>query len=333
MGFQRGRAVWLAAAMMLGIGAGPGLSMAAPPMVLATTGMIGDTVASLGGECIDVEVLMGPGVDPHLFQASASDVLAFQQAALIVFNGYGLEGQLDNVLTRVGERRPTLALAEAASAEGPREPMRGTGGYSVDPHLWMDAALWAQGVTPLAGMLTDIAPGCAAAINDRADTLNRRLRALDQWIQARIASIPEPQRVLLTAHDAFRYYARAYDIDVRGIQGISTSAEASVADIQDTAALIAERGIPAIFVETTINPRTVQAVVEAARERSAEVSIGGSIHGDALGEPGTLADSLIGMLIHNTAEITRALGGTMAPLPAVLAPWQESLDARRVSGG
>ncbi len=329
---SRCRNVLLTGAMVVGIGLGAAQAVVAAPLVLATTGMVGDTVARLGDECIDVEVLMGPGVDPHLFQASASDVRAFQQAELIVYNGFGLEGQLDNVLTRVGERRPTLALAEAAAAEGPLERIQGTGGYAVDPHLWMDAGLWAQGVAPLAGMLTDIAPGCAEAINDRADTLHEQLQALDEWIRARIASIPEAQRVLLTAHDAFRYYGRAYGIEVEGIQGISTSAEASVADIQATADLIAERGIPAIFVETTINPRTVEAVLAAARERSAEVSIGGSIYGDALGEPGTLADSLIGMLIHNTAAITGALGGTMAPLPPVLAPWRGSLDAQPASG-
>lgn len=330
---NRCRRALLTGATVLSLGLGAEQAAVAAPMVLATTGMVGDTVAALGGECIDTDVLMGPGVDPHLFQASASDVRAFQQAELIVYNGFGLEGQLDNVLTRVGERRPTLALAEAAGAMGPVEVMRGTGDEAVDPHLWMDARLWAQGIPPLAGALTDVVPGCAEAINERAGRLNEQLLALDEWIRTSIASIPEPQRVLLTAHDAFRYFGRAYDIEVRGIQGISTSAEASVADIQASAALIAERDLPAIFVETTINPRTVRAVLEAARERSAEVSIGGSIHGDALGERGTLADSLIGMLIHNTAQITRALGGSLASLPPALEAWRGPLRADGERGG
>lgn len=301
---------------------------AAPtPSVLATTGMVGDRVESLGGECIDTQVLMGPGVDPHLYRAAASDVRAFQQAALIAYNGFGLEGQLDSVLTRFGERRPTLAVAEAAAGRGPIDVIRTDGDYAVDPHLWMDARLWAQGVDPTADALVEVAPECAAAIRDRAATLRRQLHALHDWIGSRIGSIPESQRILLTAHDAFRYYGRAYDIEVRGVQGISTTAEASVADIRANARLIAERGIPALFVETTINPRTVEAVVAAARERGADVRVGGALYGDALGESGTLADSVVGMLIHNTIAVTRALGGERAPLPEPLAAWRPDAQA------
>lgn len=301
-------------------------SATSTPTVLATTGMVGDMVESLGGECIDTQVLMGPGVDPHLYRAAASDVRAFQQAALIAYNGFGLEGQLDSVLTRFGERRPTLAVAEAAAGREPLEVIRTDGGEAVDPHLWMDARMWAQGIAPTADALVEIAPDCATAIRDRASTLHRQLHAVDDWITSRIQTIPAPQRVLLTAHDAFRYYGRAYDIEVRGVQGISTTAEASVADIRANARLIAERGIPALFVETTINPRTVEAVVAAARERGADVRVGGALYGDALGASGTLADSVVGMLIHNTIAMTRALGGRRAPLPEPLAAWQP--DAR-----
>jgi manganese/zinc/iron transport system substrate-binding protein len=318
--------------LLAGLLVGP-VSALAQPMVLGTTGMVADTVDAVGGECVEARALMGPGVDPHLYQASASDVRAFQQADLIVYNGFGLEGQLDDVLTRFGERRATLALAEAAAAQGPGGAIDGAGDFATDPHLWMDAALWSQGAAPLGEALAAIAPDCRDAIIARADALEARLQALDRWIEESVASIPAAQRILLTAHDAFRYYGRAYDIEVQGVQGISTSAEASVADIRATTALIAERDIPAIFVETTINPRNIEAVVKAARERSAEVSIGGTLYGDALGEPGTLADSLVGMLMHNTARITGALGGELAPLPPALAGRREALDALRSRDG
>lgn len=311
---------------MAGLCIGLAPTALATPSVLATTGMIGDMVDTIGGSCVNTRVLMGPGIDPHLYRAAASDVRAFQEAALVTYNGFGLEGQLDSVLTRFGERRPTLAVAEAARREGPRGVIRSAGSDAVDPHIWMDARLWAQGIAPTTEALAAVAPKCASGMRERASTLREQLHALDDWIMARINSIPSSQRILLTAHDAFRYFGRAYGIEVRGIQGISTSSEASVADIQSIAGLIAERDIPALFVETTINPRPVDAVVAAARERGADVSIGGSIYGDALGESGTLGDRHVGMLIHNTAEITRALGGSVKPLPASLTQWQAELD-------
>ncbi len=299
-----------------------GAVSAAPLMVLATTGMVGDTVRAVGGECVTTEVLMGPGVDPHLYQASASDVQRFQNAALIAFNGFGLEGQLDNVLTRFGERRPTIALAEAADSQGPVRAIAGDGGYATDPHLWMDARLWAQGVGPLVDAMRTVAPECDPLLKARAAQHTARLQALDEWLTQTIATIPERQRVMISAHDAFEYFGRAYGLEVRGIQGISTAAEASVADIQNVARLIADRSIPAIFVETTINSRTVEAVLAAARQRDAEVRIGGELYGDALGEPDTLAEDLIGMLIANGITLAKALGGEVPPLPDLLSPWQ-----------
>ncbi len=304
-----------------------GSALANPPTILATTGVVGDTVRAIGGECIAAEVLMGPGVDPHLYQASASDVQRFRDAELIVYNGFGLEGQLDNVLQRFAERRPTLALAKAASEAGPRQAIDGGSDYATDPHLWMDAALWSQGIGPLTEALADISPECAALLRARAEQHQARLQALDAWLAESIATIPEPQRVMISAHDAFEYFGRAYELEVRGIQGISTTAEASVADIQDVARLIAERGIPAIFIETTINPRTVEAVLAAAKQRDADVRIGGALYGDALGEPGTLAEDLIGMLIANGITLTEALGGEAPALPAALSPWQARKNA------
>ncbi|MEX0384367.1 metal ABC transporter solute-binding protein, Zn/Mn family [Spiribacter pallidus] len=310
------------AAMAVVIALAPGPVLAAP-LVVATTGMAGDLVATIGGDCIDAEVLMGPGVDPHLYQATASDVRAFQKAELIVYNGFGLEGQLADVLAGLDRHKATLAVAEAAARAGPIEALDGEAGYATDPHLWMQPALWSQAVPAVEAALARLAPDCLEPMQRRAAAYRQQLQALDRWMAASLATIPSGQRVLLTAHDAFGYLSQGYGLEVRGVQGISTQAEPSVAAIQSVADLIAQRNIPAVFIETTINPRTVEAVIEAARARGTDVEVGGSLYGDALGQPGTLADTLVGMLIHNTRVMTDALGGQVIPLPEALAPWQQ----------
>jgi manganese/zinc/iron transport system substrate-binding protein len=310
-------------AVVVALAPGP---LLAAPLAVATTGMAGDMVAAIGGDCIDTEVLMGPGVDPHLYQATASDVRAFQKAGLIVYNGFGLEGQLADVLAGLDRHKTTLAVAEAADRAGPVRAMDGDGGYATDPHLWMQPALWAQAVPAVEAALAPLAPTCVEPMRRRAAAYQNQLRALDQWMAATLATIPSDQRLLLTAHDAFGYLSQGYGLEVRGVQGISTQAEASVAAIQSVADLIARRSIPAIFVETTINPRTVEAVIEAARSRGADVEVGGSLYGDAMGQSGTRADTLIGMLIHNTRVMAEALGGRVGPLPESLVPWQRQRE-------
>lgn len=289
-----------------------------PRPVLATTGMVADLAQRVGGACVEVNALMGPGIDPHLYQPSAADVRLFHQAELVLYNGLGLEGQLGPVLARLGERRATLAVAKAAARRGPRELLRVADGREVDPHVWMDAGFWAQAVEPVRHALSEVARDCAPAIEARARQYAAELMALDAWMAAAIATIPADQRVLITAHDAFGYFGRAYDIDVRGIQGISTSAEAGVRDIQSIAGLIVERQIPALFVESTINPRTIEAVIEAVRERGGRVEKGGTLYGDALGEADSSVATLVGMLVHNVRMITTALGGTPPALPEAL---------------
>ncbi|WP_246472757.1 metal ABC transporter solute-binding protein, Zn/Mn family [Pelagibacterium limicola] len=291
----------------------------AQPNVVATVGMIGDIAETVGGECVSVTTLMGPGTDPHLYQATARDVQTFGNADLILYSGLTLEGQLADILSRLGERKPALAVSEVAI---PEEHLLATDdSYGVDPHVWMDTGLWAQTVSVIADALSESAPECAQAIADRAQSYEGQLIALDQWVAQTIASIPETQRVLVTAHDAFSYFGHAYGIEVAGIQGISTSAEASIADIRETAELLIERGIPAIFVESTINPRTIQAVIDAAGRQGHTVTIGGELFADAMGDPGTPEGTYIGMIVSNTLAIAQALGGDPAPFPAALSDW------------
>ena len=167
-------------------------------------------------------------------------------------------------------------------------------------------------------------PDCAEAITERAETYKAQLAALNEWVSASIASIPETQRILVTAHDAFAYYGRAYEIEVEGIQGISTESEASLRDIRTVADRVAEREVPALFVESSINPRTIEAVLQAVQDRGFEASIGGQLFSDAMGENGTADGTYIGMIYSNTRTITEALGGTAPPLPEALGGWAET---------
>ena len=294
---------------------------AADAMAVATVGMIGDVAHNVAGDCVAIETLMGPGVDPHLYQASAGDVRLFQRADAILYAGYSLEGQLGEVLDRLGESKPAVAVAPASI--DPADLITVQDIYGIDPHLWMDVALWSRIAPTIADTLAEVVPDCAEAMRANAEDYRRQLAALDDWITASVASIPADQRVLVTAHDAFAYYGRAYGIDVRGIQGISTEAEAGIKDIRDVVDLVVELAVPAVFVETTINPRTIQAVVDAAADRGHEVRVGGELFSDAMGAPGTAEGTYIGMLRANTLRIVTGLGGEPAPWPAELRPWAE----------
>ncbi len=301
--------------------AGTVRAQAAPVQVLATIGMIADVAAEVGGDCVEVTQLMGPGVDPHLYQASARDVRRFRDAELILYSGYALEGQLGEVLERFSEQTPTLAVAPASI--DPAELIATQDVYGIDPHLWMDPSLWARIAPTIAEAVAELAPDCADQVRSRAEAYVAQLEALHGWARDALASVPADQRLMVTAHDAFAYYGRAYDLEVAGIQGISTESEAGVADIREMARLVAEREVPAVFIETTINPRTIQAVLDAAAERGHEVRIGAELYSDAMGEPGTAAGTYLGMIYENTAAVTRELGGTVPPLPEALRPWAE----------
>jgi manganese/zinc/iron transport system substrate-binding protein len=292
-------------------------ALAAEPLpVLATTGMIADIAAAVGGECTRVTTLIAPGLDPHLYRATPSDLAAFQEAGVILYSGLNLEGQLGEVLARLGATRPVLAVAETIPEA---ERLTGEGGMA-DPHLWMDPALWAQIAAPVAATLGEVRPDCAAGMEARAAEVAARLAALDAWVAASVATIPEGARQLVTAHDAFAYYARAYGLSEVAIQGLSTEAEAGIADVEAVAEVVARTGVPAVFVETTVNPRTIEAMLEAVAARGGAARIGGELYSDSMGPEGTPAGSYVGMIRHNTETLVTALGGTPAPLPPELAP-------------
>jgi manganese/zinc/iron transport system substrate-binding protein len=295
-----------------------------PIRAVVTIGMIGDVVENVAGECVDVTAIMGPGVDPHLYQASARDVQTFQNADVIFYSGYSLEGQLGEVLGRFSEMKPTIAVSPSSIDPGSLIAVQDI--YGIDPHLWMDASLWARTAPVIAETLVELRPDCAEAIDVNAESYSKQLAALHEWVKESVASIPEAQRILVTAHDAFNYYGRAYGIEVAGIQGISTESEAGVADIREMAGVVAERKVPAVFIESTINPRTIQAVIDAAGQRGHEVEIGGELYSDAMGERGSAGGTYIGMIYENTRNIVTALGGTLPEFPDALRSWAEEWD-------
>ncbi|MCB1388774.1 MAG: zinc ABC transporter substrate-binding protein [Rhodobacteraceae bacterium] len=283
----------------------------AQPVLLATIGMIADPAQRMAGDCVTVEVLIGPGLDPHLYQARPSDIARLRDADRIVALGLGLEGRLGAILERVGAATLGPAIDPAVLL---------THGGAPDPHVWMDPAIWATTFPALADVLTALAPDCADRIAAGRDAEIARAQDLDRWAEETLATIPPSQRVLLTAHDAFHYFSRRYGLENAAIQGISTESEPSIADIDATAQLAADRAVPAAFVETTLNPRAVRALVEAAAAHGHDLAIGGSLYSDALGEAGSAAGSWPGMIVANVTTIATALGGTVSPAPPHLLP-------------
>jgi manganese/zinc/iron transport system substrate-binding protein len=285
----------------------PDLSGRETIRVVATTGMVADAVRVVGGSRVTVRALMGPGVDPHLYKASEGDVRRLEQADVIFFNGLHLEAKMADVLERIGDRRRTAALGDGIPAARLMRPAAFEG--QPDPHVWFDVRLWSHAVAKARDVLAEADPAHAAGYRRRAAAYLDALGALDRELRARIAAIPEGRRVLVTAHDAFGYFGRAYGFEVVGLQGISTASEAGARDVSRLADMIARRRIPAIFVESSVSPRTVEAVQEAVRSRGFDVGIGGSLYSDAMGSAGTPDGTYPGMVRHNVETIAAALEG------------------------
>jgi manganese/zinc/iron transport system substrate-binding protein len=273
--------------------------------VVATIGMIADVAQQIGGERVHVEGLMGPGVDPHLYKARAGDVRRLSEADLVLYNGLHLEAAMGEVLEQMGRRKPTVAVTDWIPRDQLSAPPEFRGNY--DPHVWFDVRLWQQAARRIAAALGEADPSHRAEYDARLQAYERELEALDAWVRSRVATIPVERRLLITAHDAFNYFGRAYAIEVMGLQGISTASEAGTGDVQRLVEVIVRRRIPAVFVESSIPLRTIQAVRAAVRARRFEVAIGGSLYSDALGDPTGPAGTYLGMVRTNVETIVRAL--------------------------
>jgi manganese/zinc/iron transport system substrate-binding protein len=273
--------------------------------VVSTIGMITDIVLQVGGERVQVAGLMGPGVDPHLYKASEGDVTRMAGADVILYCGLHLEGKLTEVFERMKARILTVAVTDGIDRSLLLAPPEFQGVY--DPHVWFDVTLWMKAVERVAETLAGIDPQHGETYRGNAKEYLGTLSKLHEYVKARAGEVAPSRRVLITAHDAFNYFGRAYGFEVRGLQGISTVAEAGTADIQALANLIVERRIPAVFVETSVSPRTVEALKEAVRARGFRVEIGGNLYSDAMGNPGTPDGTYVGMVRHNIDTIVSAL--------------------------
>lgn len=273
--------------------------------VVTTTGMITDIVARVGGERVRVTGLMGPGIDPHLYKASAGDVRTLSMADLIFYNGLHLEAAMGEVLGNMDGR----VRAQAVTGGIPSGRLLSPPGFSgqFDPHVWFDVSLWIHAAGTVVRTLEEVDPAGGPGYRANADALIHELEELDSWVRERVAEVPEARRVLVTAHDAFNYFGKAYGFRVEGLLGLSTAAEAGTGDVGRLVSLIIETGVPAIFVESSIPVRTIEAVQAAVRARGKHVEIGGTLFSDAMGDPGTGEGTYPGMVRHNVNTIVGAL--------------------------
>ncbi len=278
--------------------------------VVCTVGMITDIVRNVAGDYAQVEGIIGEGVDPHLYKPTRSDVVQLSNADVVFYNGLLLEGKMTEILEGVAKTgKPVRAVTEAILDESDYLLQKDDGSAHTDPHVWMDVGGWLRAVPVVLETLVAYDPAHAAIYQANAAAYSARLEALNRYAQTALATIPENQRVLVTAHDAFNYLGRAYGIEVRGIQGVSTESEAGVRDLEDLVNFIVERQIPAVFVETSVADKNVRALVEGSKSRGHDVVIGGSLYSDAMGQTGTYEGTYIGMIDHNVTTITNALGG------------------------
>jgi len=283
-----------------------------PFKITTTTGMVTDIVRQVAGDRAQVKGIMGEGIDPHLYKPTRGDVAALLRADVIFYSGLHLEGKMGSTLAKVARTgKPVNAVTESIDPSYLLEPPSFKG--HPDPHVWMDPNAWQQAVCAVARFLSAYDSPNAAVYQANATQYINELKKLTSYVQASISTIPKNRRVLITAHDAFSYFGRAFEMDVRGIQGISTESEAGLQDINNLIDFIVERKIQAVFVETSVSDKNVRALTEGAAARHHKVVIGGTLFSDAMGKPGTYEGTYIGMIDHNATVITNALGGTAPP--------------------
>jgi manganese/zinc/iron transport system substrate-binding protein len=270
--------------------------------IVTTTGMLADGVKLLVGDQAEVISLMGTGVDPHLYKATAHDLSLLQHADLILYNGLHLEGKMSEIMEKLKRRKQVIAIADGL----PKDKLRHTGPKTYDPHIWFDVALWKQGWFYVTRELNKYPP-LKTSIEKKRSTFFRDLDSLDQWTMHQLQTIPEASRVLITAHDAFGYFGRAYHIDVLGLQGISTVSDFGLKDISELVDQISRRKVKAVFIETSVSPKAIEAVVEGCKARGHDIRIGGSLYSDAMGKEGTTEGTYIGMVKANVNKIVHAL--------------------------
>lgn len=274
-------------------------------IVTTTIGQIADAVKNIGGEKVTVNSLMGPGTDPHLYKATQGDISKLEKADIIFYSGLYLEGKMLDVLERINKTKPTYAIAEAIDKE---KLLSASGGsYAYDPHVWFDINLWKEALEEVKTGLIEIDPDNKDYYEENAQKYFNQLDELHEYAVEEMAQIPDEQRVLVTAHDAFGYFGKAFDMEVMGLQGLSTDSEYGLGDVQKLVDTLVKRNIKAVFIESSISERSINAVIEGAKQKGHEVKIGGELFSDAMGEQGTEEGTYIGMYKHNVKTISEAI--------------------------
>jgi manganese/zinc/iron transport system substrate-binding protein len=274
-----------------------------PIKVLCTVGMVADLARNVGGPRVEVTQLLGEGTDPHTYKSGPGDLRKLTEADLILYNGLHLEGKMADTLARAAQRRPAFAVTEYLPPEVVRKNEEG----QYDPHLWFDVSAWSKAAGIVCEILEKFDPPHAAEYRENCRRYQQRLANLHDYARKELASVPRDRRVLVTAHDAFRYFGHAYDVEVKGIQGISTEAEAGVNEINALVDFLVSRKIKAVFVESSVNEKNVRSLIQGCRDRGHEVKIGGELFSDAMGKPGTPEGTYEGMIRHNVDTIVKAL--------------------------
>ena len=275
--------------------------------VVATVGMVADVVREVGGDKVRVTQIMGDGVDPHLYKPNRDDIKLIRDANVVVYSGLLLEGRMTAALEQMAHSKPVVAVTMNLDQSLLLTPANFEG--QEDPHVWMDVSAWAQCVDVVAETLADALPDHEATLYENAKAYRDQLQKLHEYGLASISSIPKVSRLLITSHDAFNYLGRAYGLTVRGVQGISTESEAGLQEVNDLVKLLVERKVQALFIESSVPRKSIDALIEGARARGHEVKIGGELYSDAMGADGTYEGTYMGMLDHNITTVTRALGG------------------------
>ncbi|MGN1402073.1 MAG: metal ABC transporter solute-binding protein, Zn/Mn family [Bacillus sp. (in: firmicutes)] len=273
--------------------------------VTSTTGMIGDVVANVGGEYVESISLMKPGIDPHLYKATQGDINKLGDADIIFYNGLNLEGKMEDIFVRMKKDKPifpvTKAIADAELLESADYPGQ------FDPHVWFNVKHWISATEVVRDELVKLDKANTEAYEANAKAYIAELEELHEYVKEQLQSIPEQDRVLVTAHDAFGYFGDAYGIEVRGLQGISTNSEIGSKDVSELRNYLVENKIKAVFVESSVPKTTIEAVIDGALEQGHTVEIGGELFSDAMGAEGTAEGTYIGMVRHNVKTITEAL--------------------------
>jgi manganese/zinc/iron transport system substrate-binding protein len=277
--------------------------------VAATTTMIGDIARRIGGDRVELKVIMGPGVDPHTFKPAPGDIAELRRAQLVLYNGLHLEGKMVQVFEDTLKDK-SVAVGEAIP-EGRLLSWTQGGGGAHDPHVWFDVQLWSLAAQKICDALAEKDAAGADDYRRRAAELTQGLQSLDQYARQKLATVPKDKRVLVTSHDAYGYFGKAYDVEVRGLQGISTETEAGIQAINSAVDFILQRKIPAVFVESSVSHKTIERVQADCKARGFNVAIGGELYSDAMGQPGEHPGYEVhtyeGMVRYNVDTIVKAL--------------------------